>query len=103
MNHRYIVLSRRISTFALCAQLGRPTFGLQYIKSGKSKHCLARTLFKEYSTSFRMICRLIDFGHVVLKLLMFKVCLIIGISKIEFLNFSGTERVKIKTYNLLLR
>ena len=41
-----------------------------------------------------MIFRLIDFALVVLKLLMFKVCGIIGISKIEFINFSGTERAK---------
>ena len=84
MNHRDIVLSRRISPFALCAQLGglqcRPTFGLQYIESGKSNHCIGRTLFKEYSTSFLMLCRLIDFALVALKLLMFKVSLIIGIS-----------------------
>ena len=32
--------------------------------------------------------------RVVLKLLMFKVCVIIGISKIGFFNFSGTERAK---------
>ena len=30
----------------------------------------------------------------VLKLLMFKICAIIGISEIEFFNFSSTERVK---------
>ena len=54
----------------------------------------AATFFKEYSTSFLMACRLIDFPLVVLKLLMFKVCVIIGISKIEIFNFSGTERVK---------
>ena len=41
-----------------------------------------------------MVCKLIDFALVVLKLLMFKVCVIIGISKIEIFNFSGTERVK---------
>ena len=40
-----------------------------------------------------MVCKLIDFALVVLKLLMFKVCNIIGISKIEFLIFCGTERV----------
>ena len=40
-----------------------------------------------------MVCRLMDFAFVVLKLLMFKVCGIIGISKIEFINFSGTEKV----------
>ena len=39
------------------------------------------------------ISRLIDFAFVVLKLLMFKVCGIIGISEIEFFNFSGIERV----------
>ena len=47
-----------------------------------------------------MICRLIDFALVVLELLMFKVCGIIGISKIEFFNFSGTERVKQNQKNL---
>ena len=41
-----------------------------------------------------MVCRLIDFALVVLKLLIFKICGIIGISKIEFFDFSGTERVK---------
>ena len=50
--------------------------------------------FKEYSTRFFMVCRLIDFALVVLKLLIFQVCVIIGISKIEFFNFSSTERVK---------
>ena len=44
-----------------------------------------------------MVCRLIDFALVVLKLLMFKLFVIIGISKIEFFSFSGTERLnKIK-------
>ena len=52
------------------------------------------TFFKEYSTNFLMVNRLIDFPLVVLKLLMFKVCVIIGISKIEIFNFSTTERVK---------
>ena len=41
-----------------------------------------------------MACGLIEFALVVLKLLMFKVCGIIGVSKIEFFYFSGTERVK---------
>ena len=40
-----------------------------------------------------MVCRLIDLTLVVLELLMFKVCGIISISKIEFFNFSGEERV----------
>ena len=52
-----------------------------------------RTFFKEYSVSLLMLCRLTDFALVVLKLLMFKVCGIIGISKIEFSNFSGTDMV----------
>ena len=41
-----------------------------------------------------MICRLIDFAIVVLKLLMLKVCEILGTSKIELFNFFGTEKVK---------
>ena len=41
-----------------------------------------------------MVYRLIDFAFVVLKLLLFKVCGIIGISKNEIFNFSGPERVK---------
>ena len=41
-----------------------------------------------------MVCRLIGFSLVVLKLLELKVCEITGISKIEFLNFSDTESVK---------
>ena len=41
-----------------------------------------------------MLCRLIDFALVVLKLLMFQVCGIIGVSKNEFFSFSGIERVK---------
>ena len=44
---------------------------------------LTKDVFKEYSTSFLMVYRLIDFALVVLKLLMFKVCVIIYISKIE--------------------
>ena len=46
-----------------------------------------------------MVCGLIDFVLVVVELLMFKVCGIIGISKIEFFNFSGTERVKQKRFH----
>ena len=38
--------------------------------------------------------RLIHFALAVLKLLMFKVGGIIGISKMQFLIFSGSERVK---------
>ena len=41
-----------------------------------------------------MVCRVIDFAPVVLKLLMSKVWGIVGISKTEFFNFSSTERVK---------
>ena len=41
-----------------------------------------------------MVCRLTNFAFVILKLFMFKVDGIIGISKIEFFNFSGTERVR---------
>ena len=41
-----------------------------------------------------MTCRLIDLAPVILWLLMFKACENFGISKIEFLNFSGTEKIK---------
>ena len=41
-----------------------------------------------------MVCRLIDFSLLVLKLLVFKVCGTTDILKIEFFNFYGTERVK---------
>ena len=40
-----------------------------------------------------MVCRLIDFALAALKLLMFKVCGMIGVTKIKFSNISGTERV----------
>ena len=59
-----------------------------------------KTFSKEYSISFLMVCRLIDFAIVIFELLVFKVCGIIGISKIEFFNFSGTERVKQYQKNL---
>ena len=41
-----------------------------------------------------MISRLIDFAPVILKLLIFKVCGVTGISKFAFFYFSGTESVK---------
>ena len=43
--------------------------------------------FKEYSISFLMLCRLINFALAVLILLIFKVCGIIGISKSRLSNF----------------
>ena len=52
-----------------------------------------KAFFKEYSMSFLMVCRLIDFVLMVLKLLMFKICGIIGI---EFFNYFGNERVKLE-------
>ena len=54
---------------------------------------LKERFFEEYSIKFPMVCRLIDFTLVVFKLHIFKVCGIIGISKIEFFNLSGTKRV----------
>ena len=50
--------------------------------------------FKEYSISFLRTCRFMDLAFVVLKFLMLNVCGIIGILKIDFLNFSDTERFK---------
>ena len=54
--------------------------------------------------SFLKVYSLIDFALVVFVLLMFKVCEITGISKIELFNFSGTEKVKqnLKTIQNLL-
>ena len=54
-----------------------------------------------------MVCRLIDFPLVVFKVLMFKVYVIIGVTKIEFSNTSDTNKVKqnekkIKTIENLL-
>ena len=43
-----------------------------------------------------MISRLIELSLVVLKLLMFRICGVIGISEIEFFTFSEIESVKIK-------
>ena len=53
-----------------------------------------RMFFEKYSINFPVVCRVIDFALAALELLMIKVCGIIGISKIEFFNFSGTKRVK---------
>lgn len=39
-------------------------------------------IFKEFAISFVMVCRLMDVSFVVIELLIFKVCGIIGISKI---------------------
>ena len=60
-----------------------------------------RKFFREYSITFLMIS--IDFGLVVLQLLMFKVCGIIGISKIKLFSFSRTERVKLLLREGLVR
>ena len=54
-----------------------------------------RKIYKEHSTAFLMVWKLIEFALVVLKLSMFKDCGIIGISKIELFIFFGTERVKL--------
>ena len=40
-----------------------------------------------------MVFRLIDFALVVLKFFMLKFCGTVGVSKIKFFNFSGTEKV----------
>ena len=63
-------------------------------KTVKVSVAFTQGFLKEHSISFLMICRLIDFVLAVLQLLIFKVCEIIGNSKIEFFNSSSTERVK---------
>ena len=52
-----------------------------------------QTFLKELSISFLVISRLLDVALVILYLLMFKICGIIGISKIVFYNFSRAKRV----------
>ena len=64
-------------------------------KTVKVNIALSGTSIKEYLVSFLMISRLTSFALVFLWLLMINVCGIIGISKIEFFNFSGTEKVKL--------
>ena len=41
-----------------------------------------------------MVCKLITFAPAFLKLLMFEICGFIGISKINFFNFTGNQSVK---------
>ena len=55
---------------------------------------IERSVFLPMPLSFLIIFRLIDFAFLVLELLMFKVFGVTRISKIEFFNFSGTEKVK---------
>ena len=63
-------------------------------KTVRANNAFATRFFKEYSKQFLMLFRLIELALVVLKLLMLKVCVIIGISKIKFFNVSCIERVK---------
>ena len=55
--------------------------------------------FREYSIKVLIVYSLIDFALVVLNLLMFKVCEIIGTSKIEFSNFLDKESIKLNKKN----
>ena len=77
--------------------------GHQYLKNDKSKRYLHQLLFKSivfwtsYVRSIYVLClrgRLTDVALVIVQLLMFKVYGNFGASKIEFFNFSRTERVK---------
>ena len=56
-------------------------------KTVRGNIAFAGTFLKEYLTSFLMVCRFIDFALVALKLLIFKVCVIIDIAKIEIFDF----------------
>ena len=65
------------------------------LNSGMSKMVRVSIAFKEtflnkYWITFLIVCRLIDFALLVLKLLMFKIWEIIGISKIKFFYFCTT-------------
>ena len=56
------------------------------------------TFFKEYLISFLMVCRLIDLALMVRRLLIFKGCWNIGISKIEFFIFPVLKLLMLKTW-----
>ena len=71
-----------------------------FSKKIRIKIAFSRKFFKEYLTRFLLVFRIIDLTLVALKFLTFKVCVIIGISKIDFFNFPGTERVKQNQKNL---
>ena len=76
----------------LCWSKYRHTFKQQYLKNGGTSIAFTPAYFGKCSISFPMISRLIGFAFVALQLLLFKVCGIIGISKIEFFSFSRKER-----------
>ena len=82
----------KFNPFALCTPCTGHNTDLTS-SSNISKAVRVNIVFTIVLISFLMICRLKDPAHVVLQLLIFKVCGIIGISKIEFFNFSDTERV----------
>ena len=82
----------KFNPFALCTPCTGHNTDLTS-SSNISKTVRVNIVFTIVLISFLMICRLKDPAHVVLQLLIFKVCGIIGISKIEFFNFSDTERV----------
>ena len=67
--------------------------GQQYLKNGKDKHGLYDKVFKKIFNKLSNGMQVDKLCLVVLKLLTFKVCRIISISKIECFNFSGTDRV----------
>ena len=52
------------------------------------------TYSEDLSKNFPKICKLIYFPLVVLHLLVFKICGIIGILKFKIFNFSSTEKVR---------
>ena len=74
--------------FAPCHPLAgwyhRFNFGQQYLKKQRRKYDIYRRFLKEYSLRFLMVCRLMKFELAAVKLLIFKACAIIGISKIMF-------------------
>ena len=61
---------------------------IKNLENGEKKVTLYRHLY-----ILLMVSRLIDLAPVVPKLLTFKICGIIGVTKIEFCNISSTERV----------
>ena len=78
----------------------RPTFRQQYLQKGKSKHYLCLNRFHRILNQTCNGIQLIDFALVALKLLIFKVCVITGISQIGTFNFFGIERIKQNQKNI---
>ena len=97
LDNLFLLLKIAFNPFVHCTLLGGDNTDLPS-DSNISKMLRVSIAFN----CFLMVCTLLDFGLVVLKIMMFKVLGIIDISKIEFLNICGTERVDVLYTNFCL-